>query len=118
MYLNHIQAVVKVFAEFTVLDHLLQVPMCGAKQADVYGQGGVSVQPLEGPLVEYAQQFGLQTQGQITHHSIEPFRRGLHRPETPQIPLHLMQTMGAAQHHAQFDDVWRTDQNIIGAGFH
>src|ERR1039458_4894852 len=65
--LNHVKAVVKVLAEFTVLNHLLQVAVCCANQADVHRQRRIATQAFKGAVTEHAQQLGLQSQGHITN---------------------------------------------------
>src|ERR1035437_6410917 len=65
--LNYVKAVVKVLAELTILNHLLQIAVCCANHAYVHRQRRIATQAFKVAVTEHAQQLGLQSQRQITN---------------------------------------------------
>ena len=62
---DYVQAEIQVVAEQSAGHRLLQVDIGGGDDAHVHAVGARAAQPLELPLLEDAQQLGLQGQGQL-----------------------------------------------------
>ena len=58
-------AEIKVFAEGAFADHLLQIAVGGAEHSNIDGMRNVRTQALDRPLLQHAQQLGLQREGQV-----------------------------------------------------
>src|SRR5277367_3448524 len=65
MHLDDIQSVEEIFAEFPLLDHLREVSIGCANQANVDAYGLVASQSLKISFLNHAQQLGLQSQSEV-----------------------------------------------------
>src|SRR4029077_14740112 len=64
---KHIQAIVEIAAKFVSLYHFSQISVCRSDEANVHLMGPAAPQALEFLLLQDAQQFGLQRQGNVSH---------------------------------------------------
>ncbi len=64
---EHLQPVIEILTEPTLLDHGAKVAVGGRHQPDVGVQGSRATDPLESALFQDAQDFGLDRQGQLSN---------------------------------------------------
>src|SRR5581483_1903732 len=63
--LDHRNSEIKIFAESAFADHLLEVAVGGADDANVDGMGNIRSQARDSSLLQGAKKFGLKRQGEI-----------------------------------------------------
>src|ERR1700683_1621743 len=62
IHLHNVEAVIQVFAEFSLLDHFGQLAVRGADQAYVDVNGGVAAEALEAAFLQNAKKFRLEAE--------------------------------------------------------
>ena len=78
---HDLEAIVEILTKLAALDHFFEAAMSGGENSDIDGDAAAAAEFFDFPLLQNAQQLGLQGQGDIAHFIEE------HRPASGQLEL-------------------------------